>query len=127
LRDILAGAPGKRATRALRQARRLEPGQTAIAMECHQALIRELRADLRFHGWVNPEWSAVLWHLTLYLEQAGWELVEGRWVVEELAPADREREPSAWELGLSSEALARLSEGLRRRRSKEPPDSQAAH
>src|SRR5689334_16713743 len=76
LRDILAGAPGKRATRALRQARRLEPGQTAIAMECHQALIRELRADLRFHGWVNPEWSAVLWHLTLYLEQAGWELVE---------------------------------------------------
>jgi hypothetical protein len=97
------------------------------------ALAREVRR-MRTLGWVDPRWSEALRHLAGYLEQAGWELASGRWVVAEpllplpacarpspsAGPADRAAEPSAWELGLSAEVAARLCRALQRLRRRPP-------
>jgi hypothetical protein len=134
LRDIRSGEPGEDLARALRRLQRLQSGQTERAIWCHRVLARAVREDLRTLGWVDPRWSEALRHLAVYLEQAGWECAGGRWVVAEpfpplpacalptpvIGPADTAAEPSAWELGLSPEATARLRSALRRLR-REPP------
>jgi hypothetical protein len=100
-------------------------------------LVRAAREDLRTLGWVDPRWSEALRHLAVYLEQAGWKFVDGRWVVAEAvpalpasarpspitAPADTPAEPSAWELGLSIEAASRLRHSLERMRRPPEPGS----
>jgi hypothetical protein len=134
LRDILSGESGVDLARALCRLRRLQSGQTERAIWCHRALAREVRRDLRTLGWVDPRWSEALRHLAGYLEQAGWELASGRWVVAEpllplpacarpspsAGPADRAAEPIAWELGLSAEVAARLCRALQRLRRRPP-------
>jgi hypothetical protein len=135
LRDIRSGEPGEDLVRALRRLRRLQSGQTERAMWCHQVLAGAVREDLRTLGWVDSRWSEALRHLAVYLEQAGWEFAGGRWAVAEPLPplpecarpslitgsADAPAEPSAWELGLSAAAAARLRRSLDRIR-RLPPD-----
>ena len=134
LREILSGEPGEDLVRALRRLRRLQSGQTERAIWCHRVLARAVREDLRTLGWVDPRWSEALRHLAGYLEQAGWEFAGGRLVVAEPLPplpacarptpvtgsADTSAEPSAWELGLSIEAAARLRASLHRMRQRRP-------
>lgn len=136
LRDIGSCEQEENFARALRRLRRLQPGQTERAIRCHRVLARAAREDLRTLGWVDPRWSEALRHLALYLEQAGWEFAGGRWVVAEPLPplpacarpspitgsADTAAEPSAWKLGLSIEAAARLRRSLERMR-RQPPGS----
>jgi hypothetical protein len=135
LRDILSGEPGEDLARALRRLRRLQSGQSERAIWCHRVLARAVREDLRILGWVDPRWSDAMRHLAVYLEQAGWEFAGGRWVVAEplpplpacarstpiTGPADTPTEPSAWELGLSAEAVGRLRDSLERMR-RLPPE-----
>jgi hypothetical protein len=130
LREIRSGEPGEDLIRALRRLQRLQSGQAERAIWCHRVLARAVREDLRTLGWVDPRWSEVLRHLTVYLEAAGWKFAGGRWVVAEplpplpacarpsaiAGPADTAAEPSAWELGLSAEASARLRCSLARMR-----------
>ena len=134
LRDILSGESGEDLARALRRLRGLQSGQTERAIWCHRVLARAVREDLRTLGCVDSRWSEALRHLAVYLEQAGWQFAGGRWVVAEpfpplpacarptpvTGPADTAAEPSAWELGLSAEATARLRSTLQRLR-REPP------
>jgi hypothetical protein len=136
LRDIPSGEPGTDLVRALRRLARLQAGQTERAIWCHRVLAKEVREDLRTLGWVDPRWSEALRHLAAYLEQAGWEFAGGRWAVAEAftplpagarpapatRPADTAAEPSAWKLGLSAEAAARLRRSLQRLR-RQPPGS----
>jgi hypothetical protein len=128
LRDIGSCEQEEDFARALRRLRRLQSGQTERAIWCHRVLARAAREDLRTLGWVDPRWSEALRHLALYLEQAGWEFAGGRWVVAAplaplpagarpspiTGPADTPAEPSAWQLGLSAEAAARLRRSLAR-------------
>jgi hypothetical protein len=135
VREIRSGEPAGDLIRALRRLRRLQSGQTERAVWCHRVLARAAREDLRTLGWVDPRWSEALRHLAVYLEQAGWEFVDGRWVVAEplaplpacarptliTGPPDTPAEPSAWMLGLSTEAAARLRISLERLRRRDPP------
>jgi hypothetical protein len=134
LRDIGSCEQEEDFARALRWLRRLQSGQTERAIWCHRVLARAVREDLRTLGWVDPRWSEALRHLAVYLEQAGWEFAGARWVVAEplpplpacarpspvTGPADTAAEPSAWQLGLSIEAAARLRRSLQRMRQPRP-------
>ena len=137
LRDIGSCEQEQDFARALRRLRRLQSGQTERAIWCHRVLARAAREDLRTLGWVDPRWSEALRHLAVYLDQAGWEFAGGRWVVAEPlpplpacapltpvpGPGDTAEEPSAWELGLSAEAAARLRRSLERMRRPPEPGS----
>jgi hypothetical protein len=137
LRDIGSCEQEEDFARALRRLRRLQSGQTERAIWCHRVLARAAREDLRTLGWVDPRWGEALRHVAVYLEEAGWEFADGRWVVAEpLAPlpacarpspiasvTDTPSEPSAWQLGLSAEAAERLRRSLERMRRPPEPGS----
>jgi hypothetical protein len=66
-------------TEAFALLRGLRPGQEETAVQCHLALLRELRTDAELCGFVDMRWADVPRQVFNFLDARRWAYSKGEW------------------------------------------------